>query len=116
MKKNLIALATAALMVTGAKARTLVINTDDQNPAPKEAFTFAIDSFKEKYPAIEVEWNNFDREGYKTRIRNFLTADAPDVATWYPGNRMAPFVDAGLFMDISDVWAGEGLDKEMASV
>ena len=116
MKKNLIALATAALMVTGAQARTLVINTDDQNPAPKEAFTYAVDTFKAKYPGINVEWNNFDREGYKTRIRNFLTADAPDVATWYPGNRMAPFVDAGLFTDISDLWAAEGLDKEMSSV
>ena len=70
MKKNLIALATAALMVTGAQARTLVINTDDQNPAPKEAFTYAVDTFKAKYPDINVEWNNFDREGYKTRIRN----------------------------------------------
>lgn len=115
MNKKLTALAAAALMAGGANAGTLVINTDDQNPAPKAAFEYAIDSFKAANPDVTVEWNNFDREGYKTRIRNFLTADAPDVATWYPGNRMAPFVDAGLFMDISDVWAAEGLDKEMAS-
>ncbi len=115
MNKNLTAIAAAALLAGTAQAGTLVINTDDQNPAPKAAFEYAIDSFKAANPDVTVEWNNFDREGYKTRIRNFLTADAPDVATWYPGNRMAPFVDAGLFMDISDVWAAEGLDTEMAS-
>ena len=52
MKKNLIALATAALMVTGAQARTLVINTDDQNPAPKEAFTYAVDTLKRSIPIL----------------------------------------------------------------
>ena len=116
MKKTLTAVAAAAVMATTAQARTLTINTDDQNPAPKAAFEYAINTFKEANPEIEVVWNNFDREGYKTRIRNFLTADAPDVATWYPGNRMAPFVDAGLFADISDVWAAENLDEEMSSV
>lgn len=115
MKKNLIALATAALMVTGAQARTLVINTNDVNPAPLEAFTYAVESFKEANPDINVEWNNFNREDYKTRIRNFLTADAPDVATWYPGNRMAPFVDAGLYTDISGLWDELGLHDTMAS-
>jgi multiple sugar transport system substrate-binding protein len=46
----------------------------------------------------------FDHEGYKTAIRNFLSADAPDLANWYAGNRMAPFVNAGQFMDVTDVW------------
>ena len=62
-----------------------------------------------------VNWNIFDHEGYKTSIRNFLTADAPDVAAWYAGNRMAPFVNAGLFEDISDLWQSEGLNDSMAS-
>ena len=115
MKKNLIALATAALMVTGAQARTLVINTNDVNPAPLEAFTYAVESFKDANPDINVEWNNFAREEYKTRIRNFLTADAPDVATWYPGNRMSPFVDAGLYTDISDLWDELNLHDVMGS-
>ncbi len=54
-----------------------------------------IADFQAKHPDITVKWNNFDHEGYKSAIRNFLTADPPDVAAWYAGNRMAPFVEAG---------------------
>ena len=63
----------------------------------------------------KVKINTFDHEGFKTSIRNFLSAEAPDVVTWYAGNRMAPFVNAGLFVDVSDVWQKEGLgDKRVA--
>ena len=59
--------------------------------------------------------NTFDHEGYKTSIRNFLTANPPDLANWYAGNRMAPFVKAGLFEDVSDLWAKEGLNESLKS-
>ncbi len=62
-----------------------------------------------------MKWNNFDHEGYKAAIRNFLTADAPDVAAWYAGNRMEPFVKAGLFADVSDVWTANGLNDQLKS-
>jgi multiple sugar transport system substrate-binding protein len=62
-----------------------------------------------------VQLQNFDHEGYKTAIRNFLTTDAPDLANWYAGNRMAPFVEAGQFMDVSDVWAANGLSESLGS-
>ncbi|MGI9510690.1 MAG: ABC transporter substrate-binding protein, partial [Geminicoccaceae bacterium] len=98
-----------------ALAGTIVINTDTSDPAPKQAMQELIDGFKEANPDVEVEWNVFDHEGYKTSIRNFLTADAPDIAAWYAGNRMAPYVDAGLFEDVSDVWADNGLEEAFAS-
>lgn len=101
------ALTTAAFMATSALAADLVINYDDLNPAPKEAFEAAVDAFKAANPDINVIVNNTDREAHKTAIRNFLTNDAPDITSWYPGNRMAPFVDAGLFEDISDLWASD---------
>ena len=104
----------AALASTGW-AGELVINTDTSDPAPKKAFEELIAAFEAKHPDIEVKWNVFDHEGYKTSIRNFLTADAPDLAAWYAGNRMAPFVEAGLFEDVSDVWAEGWLDKTLAS-
>ncbi|MGI9501828.1 MAG: ABC transporter substrate-binding protein, partial [Geminicoccaceae bacterium] len=85
------------------------------DPAPKQAMQELIDGFKEAHPDVEVEWNLFDHEGYKTSIRNFLTADAPDIASWYAGNRMAPYVNAGLFEDVSDVWADNGLDESLKS-
>ncbi|MCR9235607.1 MAG: extracellular solute-binding protein [Alphaproteobacteria bacterium] len=96
-----------ALITSVATARDLVINFDDLNPGPKKGFDDAVEAFRAAYPDINVIVNNTDREAHKTAIRNFLTNDAPDVTSWYPGNRMAPFVDAGLFADISDLWASD---------
>ena len=105
----------SATMASAGWAGELVINTDTSDPAPKKAFEELIAAFEAKHPDIKVKWNVFDHEGYKTSIRNFLTADAPDLAAWYAGNRMLPYVEAGLFEDVSDVWAEGGLDKTLAS-
>ena len=88
-------------------ASDLVVTFDDLNPDKKAAFEAAIDAFKAANPDINVVANNGDREAHKNTIRNALQNDAPDVITWYPGNRMGPFVDAGLFTDISDLWASD---------
>jgi multiple sugar transport system substrate-binding protein len=103
------------LMASTAMAGELVINSDQSDPAPKKAMEGLIADFEKANPDIKVKWNNFDHEGYKSAIRNFLTADAPDVAAWYAGNRMAPFVKAGLFEDVSDVWKSNGLDDSLKS-
>ncbi len=112
-----VALATAAsvFLATASFAADLVINFDDLNPGPKKGFEDAVEKFKAANPDINVIVNNTDREAHKTAIRNFLTADAPDVTSWYPGNRMAPFVNAGLFEDVSDVWADNGFNDTLAS-
>ena len=115
LAKLLAPLAAAAMFATSALAGTLVINTDTSDPSPKAAFQKLIDGFKAKNPGVEVKWNLFDHEGYKSAVRNFLTADPPDIAAWYAGNRMAPFVKAGLFADVSDVWAANKLDDSLAS-
>ncbi|PSJ62416.1 ABC transporter substrate-binding protein [Pseudaminobacter soli (ex Li et al. 2025)] len=103
------------LLAAPVLAGELVINTDTTDPAPKKAFEELISDFEAANPGIKVKWNNFDHEGYKSSIRNFLTADAPDLANWYAGNRMAPFVKAGLFEDVSDVWKENGLDDTLKS-
>lgn len=99
----------------GAAAGELVINTDASDPAPKAAFEAVVKGFEAANPDVKVKVNTFDHEGFKTSIRNFLSAEAPDVVTWYAGNRMAPFVNAGLFEDVSDVWAKEGLGEKLKS-
>ena len=103
------------LMASSAMAGQIVLNSDQSDPAPKKAMEELIADFQKANPDITVKWNNFDHEGYKSAIRNFLTADAPDVAAWYAGNRMAPFVKAGLFEDVSDVWASAGLNDTLKS-
>ena len=101
-------IAIASLGYSSAFAGTLVINTDPSDPAPKAAFEWIINKFEEENPDVTVEWNLFDHEGYKQSIRNFLNTNPPDVANWYAGNRMLPFVRAGLFEDVSDIWADSG--------
>ena len=97
----------ATLLATTAYAGDLVINFDDPNPAPKAGFEAAVEAFKKANPDINVTVNINDREAHKTAIRNFLSAEAPDITSWYPGNRMAPFVNAGLFEDVSDMWTSD---------
>ena len=99
-----------------AFAGDLVINFDDPNPGPKAGFEAAVEAFKAANPDINVSVNINDREAHKTAIRNFLSADAPDITSWYPGNRMAPFVEAGLFEDVSDVWEANGFSNTLAAI
>jgi multiple sugar transport system substrate-binding protein len=104
-----------ALSASTAFAGELVLNSDQSDPAPKKAMEELIAGFEAANPDIKVKWNNFDHEGYKSAIRNFLTADAPDVAAWYAGNRMAPFVKAGLFEPVDDVWVSAGFNDQLKS-
>ncbi len=104
-----------ALSASTALAGELVLNSDQSDPAPKKAMEELIAGFEAANPDIKVKWNNFDHEGYKSAIRNFLTADAPDVAAWYAGNRMSPFVKAGLFEPVDDVWASAGFNDQLKS-
>ena len=105
--KTTAAMVATGLMSTAAIASDLVITFDDLNPDKKAAYEAAVEAFKAANPDINVTANNGDREAHKDTIRNALQNDAPDVITWYPGNRMGPFVDAGLFTDISDLWASD---------
>lgn len=116
LKTGAVAFAAALLMSGSAFAQQRVLNYNaDFDPTPLAAFQALIADFEAENPDIKVNLNNFDHEGYKTAIRNFLTADSPDLANWYAGNRMAPFVTSGQFMDVSDVWEANGLGDQLAS-
>src|SRR6056297_482058 len=92
----------------------LRIISDMSNPAPRAVMEVLAAEFDEMHPDLTVELEIVDREAWKTQIRNALSANPPDVVNWYAANRMLPYVNAGLFMDISDLWeAGdyEGLES-----
>jgi multiple sugar transport system substrate-binding protein len=120
LKASALAL-TAALAASTAFAGShslsgdLKIFLDTSNPAPRATMEAMIERFGAQHPELNIETTVIDREAYKTQIRNFLTADAPDVATWYAANRMRPYVEAGLFEDVSDLWAEPAIADNLAS-
>lgn len=118
LNRRLVTLAVASSLASTAVAQNLsgdlVIFLDTSNPAPRATFEAMIADFQALNPDLSIETTIIDREAYKTQIRNFLTANPPDVATWYAGNRMQPYVEPGLFEDLSDLWEGE-LSEQMAS-
>ncbi|MDJ1006394.1 MAG: ABC transporter substrate-binding protein [Paracoccaceae bacterium] len=83
---------------------TLRIISDMSNPAPRAVMEQLAADFDAMHPNLTVELDIVDREAWKTQIRNALSANPPDVVNWYAATRMRPYVDAGLFMDISDLW------------
>ncbi|MCC5964980.1 MAG: carbohydrate ABC transporter substrate-binding protein [Natronohydrobacter sp.] len=110
-----LALTTALAMPASAELTgNLRIFFNDQNPAPKEAMEGMVERFQAMHPDLNIELTLIDREANKTQIRNYLTANAPDVNGWYAGNRMRPYVNAGLFEDVSDLWDGP-MGEELAS-
>ncbi len=111
----MLALTTAlALPASAELTGDLRIFFNDQNPAPRAAMEGMVERFQEMHPDLNIELTLIDREANKTQIRNYLTANAPDVNGWYAGNRMRPYVNAGLFEDVSDLWDGP-MGEELAS-
>ena len=119
LRTRAIVLAASAAMASTAFAEgltgDLTIFLDTSNPAPRATMEAMIADFQAMNPDLNIETTIIDREAYKTQIRNFLTADAPDVATWYAANRMSPYVNAGLFEDVSDLWEEPEIAENLAS-
>lgn len=118
MKATVAALAVASAFSAPASAELsgdLSIFLDTSNPAPRATMEEMIARFGALHPDLNIETTVIDREAYKTQIRNFLTANAPDVATWYAANRMRPYVEAGLFEDVSDLYAEPAIAEGLAS-
>lgn len=118
IKASIVALAAGAVLATGAAAQNLsgelIIFSDMSNPAPRAVMEDMVKRFGDLNSDLNIELTVIDREAYKTQIRNFLTANPPDVANWYAANRMRPYIDAGLFEDVSDLWEGK-IGTELAS-
>jgi multiple sugar transport system substrate-binding protein len=90
-----------------ASAKTLVINANTSDPAPRAAWEAVVADFQRDNPGVTVKFNIYDHESYKKSIRNWLTGAAPDVVFWFAGNRMREFVGRQLLTDVSDLFGGE---------
>jgi multiple sugar transport system substrate-binding protein len=114
--KTAVCAAALTALAASASARELVINANTSDPAQQQAMEELIDAFETEYPEIDVVFNLYDHEAFKTAMRNFLVSDAPDLITWNAGNRMRVFVELGLLEDVTDVWEAEGLYEAMPAV
>jgi multiple sugar transport system substrate-binding protein len=92
------------LPCAAAAAGTLVINSNTTDPAPRAAWSAAVQRFRLENTDIDVRLNVYDHESYKKAIRNWLTSAPPDVVFWFAGERMRQFVSPGLLEDVSDVY------------
>ena len=79
-----------------ASARTLIINANTSDPAPRAAWEAVVADFRRDNPGVDVKFNLYDHESYKKSIRNWLTGASPDVVFWFAGNRMREFVSRNL--------------------
>ncbi|WP_342078437.1 ABC transporter substrate-binding protein [Yoonia sp. SS1-5] len=121
LKSSFAAIVTAGIAATSAMADghaalsgDLKITSDMSNPAPRAVMEGLVADFQELHPDLNIELTIVDREAWKTQIRNALGANPPDVVNWYAANRMGPYVEAGLFEDISDMYENgdlPGLDS-----
>lgn len=113
VKASLAALLSTSFLAGAAAADLsgeLRIISDMSNPAPRAVMEGLAAEFDAMHPDLTVELDIVDREAWKTQIRNALSANPPDVVNWYAANRMLPYVNAGLFMDVSDLWEEPAFD------
>jgi ABC-type glycerol-3-phosphate transport system substrate-binding protein len=93
----------------------VTFNSYSSDPVPRAFEEKIVGMWNDAHPEMPVEQSIINHEDFKQAIRAYLTADpAPDVMTWFAGNRAAFFVDRGLIADISDMWNANGFNETYA--
>ncbi len=88
-------------------------NSMHGDPEPRRVDEMLVQMFNEQNPDTPVDQSTINHEDFKQAIRAYLVADpAPDVMTWFAGNRARFFIDKGLILDISDVWEEQGWNED----
>ncbi|KHC91507.1 Extracellular solute-binding protein family 1 [Thermotoga sp. Mc24] len=84
----------------------IVVNSYISDPAPRIVFAELVKMFEEKHPEYDVVVNTFPHEDFKTLLRTWLNSDeAPDVVTWFAGERMRYFASKGLLESMDNIFA-----------
>jgi ABC-type glycerol-3-phosphate transport system substrate-binding protein len=101
-----------SMAVSAQPPQTITYASYQSDPEPKAFDEMVVSMWNEAHPTMPIEHSQNEHEGFKQAIRTYLTADpAPDVLTWFAGNRARFFIDRGLIAPISDVWAEQGWDE-----
>ncbi|NLE50789.1 MAG: carbohydrate ABC transporter substrate-binding protein [Chloroflexi bacterium] len=93
----------------------ITYNSMHGDPLPRAFDEEIVGMWNEANPLTPVEHSIIAHEDFKQAIRAYLTAEpAPDVLTWFAGERARFFIDRGLIADISDVFADYGFNEAYA--
>lgn len=110
LKANLARLGLAgalALSATAAVAQPVTIKTwhlTDQSGGRPNFFAFAIEEYKKTHPDVEIVYEEFPNEAYKTTVQVALTgSEPPDVFFNWAGADAARVVADGLALDITEL-------------
>lgn len=94
-------------------AQPIVYNSYNGDPEPRRVDEMMVAMWNEQHPEQPIQHSIIAHEDFKQAIRAYLVAEpAPDVMTWFAGNRARFFIDKGLIMDISDVWEEQGWNED----
>lgn len=80
-------------------------NSYNGDPKPRAFDESIVKAWNEAHPDMPVEQSIIAHEDFKQAIRAYLTAEpAPDVLTWFAGNRARFFIDKGLIYNFQKEW------------
>jgi ABC-type glycerol-3-phosphate transport system substrate-binding protein len=113
---TLLLLVTVPITLTAAQGpEYITYNSYNGDPAPRAFEAKVVQMWNDQNPLMPVQASTIAHEDFKQAIRAYLVADpAPDVLTWFAGNRARFFIDKGLIADISDVFADNGFNDTYA--
>ena len=101
---------TASAMVSAQKIVTF--SSHYASPDERVVIVKLLNLFETLNPDILVDVSMPAHEEYKANLRMWLTTDnPPDVFSWWAGPRAFPLVEAGLTMDLTDLWESKGYDN-----
>jgi len=93
----------------------VLYNSYNGDAKPRAFDESVVKAWNDAHPDMPVQQSIIAHEDFKQAIRAYLTADpAPDVMTWFAGNRTRFFVDKGLIRDLSGMWKSNGFDTSYA--
>lgn len=98
-----------AMSVGVSFAQEIVYNSNSSDPEPRRVDEMVVALWNETHPDMMVAHSIVGHEDFKQALRAYLTATpAPDVLTWFAGNRTRFFVDKGLIYNFAEAWNTEG--------
>lgn len=131
MKKLLMAMAAAALMVTGC-GQSEKKNADGAAPAvltfwhimnyagPREILAAAARRFEADHPGFRVDIQSFENDAYKTKLAvEMASGNPPDILFTWGGGPLADYAKAGKVLDLTAVvsengWRERFIDQALA--